>query len=132
MAEKPKRKRRTKAQIAADKAKEFKHQKAVKEQLDKVADTAAKINEVIEDQKAERITSPIIGITKNPEIRFLKKNGKPSLLTLSQCLDAQTMKERAYALGYAETFADPEAEVKTKGIDYKGEDAWAIIQRTYL
>ena len=89
-----------------------------------------------EIESAKAVERPDVDIVeavkdKNPQITFLKKNGKPVLLYLNQCLDPQVMKERAYALGYYETFADLDAEVKTKGIKYKGEDAWSIIQRTY-
>ena len=43
---------------------------------------------------------------KNPNILFLGKNGKPTEIPLAVVLSEQKMKERAYALGQREVFAD--------------------------
>lgn len=109
---KKKRVRRTKAQIEADKVKEVE------------AEHEALVKEVQNEIKSEP-KDP------NPPITFLRKDGKPVYILLHIAIDRQQMKEREYALGYKEVFADERVAEKVDGITYKGRPAIETLKEMY-
>lgn len=68
---------------------------------------------------------------KNPVILFLGKNGRPVEIPLRIVLDEQKMKERAYALGQREIFADEDVRYKVKGLKHEGRTVLSILKERY-
>lgn len=68
---------------------------------------------------------------KNPNILFLSKFGKPVQIPLSVVLSAQKMKDRAYALGAREIFADEDVRKKVKGLKHEGRPVIEILKDRY-
>lgn len=68
---------------------------------------------------------------KNPSILFLGKGGKPVEIPLRIVLDEQKMKERTYALGQREIFADEDVRSKVKGLKHEGRTVLSILKERY-
>ena len=124
MAQQGKRKRRTKAQIEADKAKEFKEQQMASEFI---ADVEKGLEEVAHAEHIKKSTPK----DPNPSITFLRKDGQPVYLLLHIAISKQQMKEREYALGYKEQFADERIAEKVDGIMYEGRPAIETLKEMY-
>lgn len=114
---KKKRVRRTKAQIEADKVNKV---KPVTSEVEHEALVKEVQNEIKSEPK-----------DPNPPITFLRKDGKPVYILLHIAIDRQQMKEREYALGYKEVFADERVVEKVDGIMYKGRPAIETLKEMY-
>lgn len=116
---KKKRVRRTKAQIEADKAKDAEYYENGTNLDDDISKRLTKALQKSEPKDP------------NPPITFLRKDGKPVYILLHIAINKQQMKEREYALGYKEVFADERVVEKVDGIMYKGRPAIETLKEMY-